>query len=181
MSTVAELLKDPVSVGVWTLDPDRSAIRFVNRTMWGAMKVNGAFTEFSGEGQISDTGTLLGRVDIKAASLDTKLRKRDEDLRSPTFLDVDRYPDISVAVTGAEPGPGETLELQADLTVKGATAPMPMRVTVTAGDDGAVRLTARTTVNRKKWGVTGNMLGMVGDKTTLSTDLVFRRAPGSAG
>jgi polyisoprenoid-binding protein YceI len=178
MSTVTELLKNPASVGVWTLDPDKSAIRFNNRTMWGAMKVNGAFTEFSGDGQITDTGTLLGRVDIKAASLNTKLRKRDEDLRSPTFLDVEKYPDISVVVTGAESGPGDTLELRADLTVKGATAPMPMRVTVTAADDGTVRLTTRTTVNRKKWGVTGNMMGMVGDKTTLSTDLVFRRAAG---
>ena len=178
MSTVTELLKNPASVGVWTLDPDRSTIRFNNRTMWGAMKVNGAFTEFSGDGQITDTGTLSGRVDIKAASLNTKLRKRDEDLRSPTFLDVDRYPEISVVVTGAEPGPGETLQLRADLTVKGATAPMPMRVKVTAGEDGAVRITTHTTVNRKKWGVTGNMMGMVGDKTTLSTELVFRRAAG---
>ena len=98
MSTVTELLKDPASVGVWTLDPDQSTIRFNNRTMWGAMKVNGAFTEFSGDGQITDTGTLSGRVDIKAASLNTKLHKRDDDLRSPTFLDVERYPDISVVV-----------------------------------------------------------------------------------
>ena len=178
MPTVTELLKNPASVGVWTLDPDRSTIRFNNRTMWGAMKVNGAFTEFSGDGQITDTGTLSGRVDIKAASLNTKLRKRDEDLRSPTFLDVETYPDISVVVTGAEPGPGETVELRADLTVKGATAPMPMRAKVTVHDDGAVQLTTHTTVNRKKWGVTGNMMGMVGDKTTLSTDLVFRRAAG---
>ena len=178
MSTVTELLKNPQLVGVWTLDHDQSTITFNNKTMWGAMKVNGAFTEFSGDGQITDTGTLSGRVDIKAASLNTKLRKRDEDLRSPTFLDVDRYPEISVVVTGAEPGPGETLQLRADLTVKGATAPMPMRVKVTAGEDGAVRITTHTTVNRKKWGVTGNMLGMVGDKTTLSTDLVFRRAAG---
>ena len=178
MSTVTELLKDPASVGVWTLDPDQSTIRFNNRTMWGAMKVNGAFTEFSGEGQIANAGTLSGRIDIKAASLNTKLRKRDEDLRSPTFLDVEKYPDISVVVTGAEPGPGETLELRADLTVKDSTAPMPMRAKVTVHDDGTVRLTSRTTVNRKKWGVTGNMMGMVGDKTTLSTELVFRRAAG---
>jgi polyisoprenoid-binding protein YceI len=178
MSTVAELLKNPESVGVWTLDPDRSTIRFNNKTMWGAMKVNGVFTEFSGDGQITDTGKLLGRVDIKAASLNTKLRRRDEDLLSPTFLDVEKYPDISVVVTGAEPGPGETLKLRADLTVKGTTAPMPMRANVTVRDDGAVRLTTQTTVNRKKWGVTGNMLGMVGDKTTLSTNLVFRRAAG---
>ena len=178
MSTVTELLKNLESVGVWTLDVDRSSIRFNNKTMWGAMKVNGIFTEFSGDGQITDTGTLFGRVDIKAASLNTKLRKRDEDLRSPTFLDVEKYPDISVVVTGAEPGPGETLNLRADLTVRGTTAPMPMRANVTVRDDGAVRLITQITVNRKKWGVTGNMLGMVGDKTTLSTDLVFRRAAG---
>ena len=81
-------------------------------------------------------------------------------------------------VLGVEPGPDETLKLRADLTVKGNTAPMPMRARVAVRDDGAVRLTTQTTVNRKKWGVTGNMLGMVGDKTTLSTTLVFRRAAG---
>src|ERR1700731_4317486 len=131
MSTVTELLNNPESVGVWTLDPDRSTIRFNNKTMWGAMKVNGVFTEFSGDGQITDTGTLFGRIDIKAASLNTKLLKRDEDLRSPTFLDVEKYPDISVVVTGAEPGRGETLKLRADLTVKGTTAPMPMQANLT--------------------------------------------------
>jgi polyisoprenoid-binding protein YceI len=178
MSTVTELLKNPESVGIWTLDADQSTIRFNNKTMWGAMKVNGAFTEFSGEGQITDTGTIFGRVEVNAASLNTKLRKRDEDLRSATFLDVEKYPDITVAVTGAEPGPGEAVELRADLTVKGTTAPMPVRANVTVGDDGTVRLTTQTTVNRKKWGVTGNMMGMVGDKTTLSTCLVFRRAAG---
>ena len=92
MSTVAELLNNPESVGVWTLDSDQSTITFNNKTMWGAMKVNGVFTEFSGDGQITNSGTLFGRVDIKAASLTTKLGKRDEDLRSPTFLDVDNSP-----------------------------------------------------------------------------------------
>ena len=119
MSTVTELLKSPESVGVWTLDPDRSTIRFNNKTMWGAMKVNGVFTEFTGDGQITDTGTLFGRVDIKAASLNTKLRKtrrgspgsdRHRSLvgsrqRSRMWRNT---PDISVVITGAEPGPGET-------------------------------------------------------------------------
>ena len=144
--------------------------------MWGAMKVHGAFTEVSGDGQITDTGTVIGRVDIKAASLNTKLRKRDEDLRGPTFLDVENYPDISVVATSAEPKGDNTVDLRADLTVKGHTAPMPMRANVQVLDDGAVRVTTQTTVKRKDWGVTGNMLGMVGDRTALSADLVFRRA-----
>src|SRR6201998_4096842 len=118
MSTVTELLKNHASFVVWTLDPEQSTIRFNNRTMWGAMKVHGAFTEFSGDGQITDTGTVFGRVDVKAASLNTKLRKRDEDLRGPTFWDVERYPDISVVATSAEPKGRDAVDVRADLTVK---------------------------------------------------------------
>ena len=92
MTTVTELLGNPESVGVWNLVPERSRITFRNKTMWGALKVHGVFTEFSGDGQITDTGRVFGRVDIKAASLNTKLRKRDEDLRGPTFLDVRNTP-----------------------------------------------------------------------------------------
>jgi polyisoprenoid-binding protein YceI len=176
MATVAELLSSPDSVGVWNLVPERSRITFRNKTMWGAMKVHGAFTEFSGDGQITDAGTIFGRVDIKAASLNTKLRKRDEDLSGPTFLDVENHPDIIVAVTSAEPKGGDTFDVGADLTVKGHTAPMPMRANVEVLEDGAVRVTTQTTVNRKDWGVTGNMMGMVGSKTTLSGSLVFKRA-----
>ena len=42
--------------------------------------------------------------------------------------------------------------------------------------DGAVRLTAQSTVNRHDFGVDGNMMGMIGDTTTISADVVFRRA-----
>ena len=178
MPTVKELLSDPKLVGVWNLDPDRSRITFRNKTMWGAMKVHGAFTQFSGGGEITEAGTISGRIDIKAASLNTKLRKRDDDLRSATFLDVANYPDITVVASGAEPGSGDAVDVTADLTVKGHTAPMPVRAKVEVLGDGELRLTAQTTVNRKDWGVTGNMLGMVGDRTTLSADLVFKHASG---
>ena len=55
MTTVAELLGNPESVGFWDLVPERSRITFRNKTMWGALKVHGVFTEFSGDGQITDT------------------------------------------------------------------------------------------------------------------------------
>ena len=55
--------------------------------MWGALRVHGVFSEFSGDGQITDTGRVFGRVDIKAASLNTELRKRDEDSRGlPSWM-----------------------------------------------------------------------------------------------
>ncbi len=96
---------------------------------------------------------VFGRVDIKAASLDTKLSKRDKHLRSADFFDVEKYPDISVVVTSAEGIGSDTVDLRANLTVKGTTAPMPLHAKVAVLDDGAVRVTAAADIKRKDFGV----------------------------
>jgi polyisoprenoid-binding protein YceI len=178
MSTVTTLLSNPQSTGGWSLVPDQSTIGFKTKTMWGLVPVKGRFTEFSGDGQITDGQTIFGRIDIKAASLDTKMRKRDEDLRSAKFFDVARYPDISVEVTGADDIAGDTVDLRAQLSVKGTTKPLTLKTKVALLDDGAVRLTTQTTIDRKDFGVEGNLAGMVVDKATVSADVVFRRATG---
>ena len=43
-------------------------------------------------------------------------------------------------------------------------------------DDGAVRVTTQVDINRKDFGVNGNIIGMVRDATSLTADVVFRRA-----
>jgi polyisoprenoid-binding protein YceI len=178
MLAVTTFLNSSESVGVWSLVPDASFIRFENKTMWGAMKVRGEFTEFSGDGQIQEARTVSGRIDVKTASVHTGLGKRDEDLRSASFFDVEKYPNITVAVTGGEPTGADRVNLQADLTAKGITAPLPLQVSVEVLDDGQVRLATQTTVARKQFAVEGNMFGMVGAKTTLKVSLVFRREAG---
>lgn len=174
MLAVTTFLSSPESVGVWSVVPERSSIQFENKTLWGAMKVRGAFTEFSGGGQIQDARTVYGRIDVKAASVNTGLGKRDEDLRSPGFFDVEKYPNITVMVAGGEPSGGNRVRLAAELTAKGITAPLPLQANVEVLDDGEVRLTTQTTVARKQFAVEGNMFGMVGAKTTLKVSLVFR-------
>lgn len=174
MSAVTTILNSPKSVGVWNLVPGQSSIRFENTTMWGALKVRGGFTEFSGDGEIKDAQTVSGRIDVKAASVDTGLHMRDADLRLANFFDVENYPAITVVVTGGEAIGADTVRLRADLTVKGVTAPLPLTVNVATLDDGAVQLTTKTTVTRKQFAVEGNMFGMVGAKTKLTASLVFR-------
>jgi polyisoprenoid-binding protein YceI len=174
MASTQKLLSNPASVGVWNVDPGRSTIGFKSKSLWGLAAVKGSFAEFSGDGQITDTQTVFGRVDIKAASLDTKLGKRDEHLRSDEYFDVAKFPDISVVVTSVEAIDGDTIDLRAQLTIKGTTAPLPLRTKVTVLDDGAVRLSAKATVDRKDFGVDGNMMGMAGDKAIISGDVVFR-------
>ena len=176
MPSTQALLSDSASVGVWTVDPHRSTIGFRAKSMWGLAPVKGRFTEFDGDGQITDTQTVFGRIDIRSASLDTKLAMRDKHLRSAEYFDVEKYPDITVVVTGAEAINCDIVDLRAQHTVKDTTAPLPLRAKVAPLDDGAVRLSAQTTIDRKEFGVDGNMMGMLTDKVTISGDVVFRRA-----
>ena len=56
---------------------DQSTIAVKAKSMWGLVPVKGRFTEFSGDGQVTAPQTVSGRIDIKAASLRTGIRKRD--------------------------------------------------------------------------------------------------------
>jgi polyisoprenoid-binding protein YceI len=176
MPTAQALLDDPASVGVWNVDPTRSTIGFQAKSTWGLTWVKGRFTDFDGHGQITDAQTIFGCINIHTASLDTKLGMRDQHLRSAEYFDAEKFPDISVVVTGAERINGDIVELRAELTVKSTTAPLPLRAKVAMLDGGAVRLSAQTTVDRKDFGVDGNLIGMLTDKVTISGDVVFCRA-----
>jgi polyisoprenoid-binding protein YceI len=176
MATAQELLENPASVGVWNVDPTRSTIGFSAKSMWGLSLVKGRFTEFDGDGQITDTEAIFGRIDITTASLDTKLGRRDRHLRSAEYFDAQKFPDICVVVTGAEAVDGDTVDLRARLTVKGTTAPVSLRARVAMVDNDSVRLSAQATVDRNDFGVHGNLIGMLTDEVTISGDVVFRRA-----
>jgi polyisoprenoid-binding protein YceI len=179
MAGIKEILDSPESAGVWRVVPDQSTIRFKSKSMWGLVPVKGSIKEFSGDGQISDGPTISGRIDIKTASLETGIRKRDEHLRSADFFEVEKYPETSLVITGVEAVDGDTVDLRAELTVKGTTKPLPLRAAVTVLGDGALRLTTQATINRKDFGVDGNLVGMVADDVTISGDVLFRRVQAS--
>ena len=176
MATLQELLGSPDAAGVWNLDSDRTTITFRAKSMWGLMPVKGTFNEFSGDGQVTGDGevtgggAVFGRVDIRADSM------RDRHLRSADYFDVEKFPDISIVVTAAEPSGEEGARLRASVTVKGTTLPIELPATVRVLDDGAVRVTTQATVDRSQFDVGGNLLGMVTKPVTISCDLVFTRA-----
>jgi polyisoprenoid-binding protein YceI len=176
MTTLETLLSDPDTAGVWNLVADRSSITFKTKNMWGLMSVRGQFTDVSGDGQLTGKGSVFGRLDIRAASLRTGIRRRDQHLRSADFFDVERFPDISIVVTGLQPTTGKAADLRASFTIKGITAPLPLPVTITELGDGSVRISGETEVDRAQFGLGWNKFGMIG-KTTASADVIFERAP----
>lgn len=172
MSAVQALLTDPTAIGNWQLVPARSSVRFKNKTLWGLVTVTGEFADLRGAGQAGADGAVSGELVIGAASCKTGIKKRDEHLRSADFFDVEKYPEIRVEVTGVESGD----HLRAALTVRGTTRPLRLPVTVERVNDGTVRLTTQTVIDRTQLGISGNMVGMMPTTTTLLADVVFAKA-----
>jgi polyisoprenoid-binding protein YceI len=176
MTTLETLLLDPDMSGVWNLDPKRSAITFKIKNMWGLLNVKGRFTEFSGDGQLTGKGAVFGRLDIRAASLSTGIGRRDNHLRSADFFDVERFGEISVVVTAVEPANGNAADLRANFTIKGITAPLPLPVTITELDDGSIRITGQTKIDRAQFDLGWNKFRMIGATARVAGDAVFVRA-----
>jgi polyisoprenoid-binding protein YceI len=177
MTTVETLLNDPDTAGVWTLVPDRSTIGFKIKNMWGLISVKGRFTDFNGDGQITGKGAIFGRLDIQVASLRTGIGKRDEHLRSADFFDAERFPEISVVVTAVQPTTGNAADLRTTFSIKGITAPVLLPVRITQLNDGSVRVSAQTEIDRDQFGLGWNRLGMVAKTATVSAEACFVRAP----
>ena len=99
---------------------------------------------------------------IQTKSVNTGVAKRDEDLRSPNFFDVAKYPTITFQSKRVEKKGDQTI-LVGDYTMHGVTKEMalPVKVTGPVKDPwGNTRLglEARTRLSRKDYGMTYNQV-----------------------
>ena len=159
--------------GSWTLDGARSQVRLATKSMWGMVPVRGVFGEVSGSGTVAGAGTVTGTLTVAAASIDTKIKKRDDHLRSADFFDAANYPDITFSVESISPA-ADGVTVAGGLTVRGTTRPVSFAAAV-SGDDAEVTIDAEVPVNRADYGLTFNQLGMMGIKSTITIHAVFTR------
>lgn len=110
--------------GAWSLDPAHSSVGAVAQHL-GISSVHGRFTDFGGRITIAED-VSRSRVDavIGAASIDTGNGMRDKHLRSPDFLDVDRYPEITYRSTGLTPAGPDRWSVHGELTMHGVSRPV---------------------------------------------------------
>jgi polyisoprenoid-binding protein YceI len=167
----------------WQLDPPHSSAQFSVRHL-GLSTVRGAFTKVSGSVQYDPANPPKSsiQVAIEAASVDTRVEMRDNDLRSPNFLDAQRYPTITFQSKKVESaGPGK-LKVTGDLTLHGITKEVILDVdgpTPAIKDPmGKQRLrmgaSATTKISRNDFGVSADA-GMVGDEVTITLDVEMTR------
>jgi polyisoprenoid-binding protein YceI len=114
-------------------------------------------------------------ITIDAASVDTRVERRDNDLRSDHFFDTTKYPTITFKSTRVEPaGPGK-LKVDGNLTLHGVTKPVTLEVegpSEPIKDRRGLRMgaSATTKINRTDFGMT-NMPGMVGTDVAITIDV----------
>jgi polyisoprenoid-binding protein YceI len=169
-----ELLKDGKLTGSWALDPARAEIGLKSKSMWGMLAVKGVFREVTGSGTVSAAGDVAGTVTVAAGSIDTKVKKRDEHLRSAHFFDVANTPDITFVAEQVTPS-GEGVTVTGALTVRDRTRPVSFPARVTVLDGTHVELDGELQVNRSDFGLTWNQLGMVSVHNTITVHAVFTR------
>jgi polyisoprenoid-binding protein YceI len=174
-SALQTMLKDGALAGSWTLDASRSAIGLRSKSMWGLAPVKGTFREVSGSGAVSADGQVSGTVTVAAASVDTKLSKRDTHLRSADFFDSDNHPHITFRVDRITPS-SQGVTVAGALTVRGRTRPVTFDAKVSTVNAGEVWFEAGIRVNRADFGLTWNQLGMASMHNTITIHAVFTRS-----
>jgi polyisoprenoid-binding protein YceI len=165
----------------WDIDVAHSAVHFYVRHMI-ISKVHGRFAKWSGALTLDpkDLARSSVEVHIDAASIDTQVADRDTHLRSPDFLDVAKFPELTFRSKRVEQA-GEGWRVVGDLTLHGVTREVALEAEFAGtGKDpwGNERagFSARTSLDRRDFGLkwnaaleTGGVL--VGEKVEIAIEL----------
>lgn len=148
--------------GTWDIDPVHSEISFSVRHLM-VSKVRGRFSDFSGSFVTADDPRQSSvEAEIALASIDTNAADRDAHLRSPDFFDVEHFPVMVYRSTGVRPD-GDGYVVEGELTLKGVTRSVPLRLEVhgflpqSPFGDARVGFTATGEIARDDFGMTFNI------------------------
>ncbi|WP_166459526.1 YceI family protein [Amycolatopsis pithecellobii] len=161
--------------GRYVVDPGRSEITFTAKHQFGLGTVRGGFSLRTAEITVTDPpASSAVRVSVDATSFDSGHKGRDGKVKSKTFLDVERHPEIAFESTGVTVDSAGNWTVRGILTARGEKAPVELAVVdaKTAGTE--LTLTATTVVDRYAHGITA-MKGMAGRHLHLTAQVRAHR------
>jgi polyisoprenoid-binding protein YceI len=129
----------------YKFDPSGSTIGFSVHQFLGT--THGKFAKFNGKIDVDrehpENSSVTAQIDVR--SIDTRIKKRDDHLRSAEFFNVEKFPQItfksrSVKQTGPQSG-----DILGDLTIHGVTRPVTLHVKL---------LTPLNQTSQTRWAVT---------------------------
>ncbi|MDG4803953.1 YceI family protein [Micromonospora sp. WMMD980] len=148
--------------GTYLLDASHKRVGFVGRHMM-VSKVRGDFADATATITVTeDPMHSTVTASIQAASITTAQADRDAHLRSPEFLDVEKFPTLEFRSTGVKSREGNEFVLSGELTIKDVTRPVDLEVEFEGvgrspfGED-IFGFSAHTEIDREDFGLTWNV------------------------
>ncbi|SMO85998.1 YceI family protein [Fodinibius sediminis] len=128
LTFILTLLILPVSVfaqDTWVEDPAHSKLGFTV-THLGIADVPGYFGDYDVtiEASKEDFSDAQVELTVQTASIDTRVEKRNNHLKSPDFFNVEKYPTMTFKSMDIKEVGDDKYELTGDLTLHGVTKPV---------------------------------------------------------
>lgn len=128
LTFILTLLILPMSVfaqDTWVEDPAHSKLGFTV-THLGIADVPGYFGEYDVTIEASEEDFSDAQVEltVQTASIDTRVEKRNNHLKSADFFNVEKYPTMTFKSTDIKEVGDDKYELTGDLTLHGVTKPV---------------------------------------------------------
>jgi polyisoprenoid-binding protein YceI len=129
----------------YRFDPSGSTIGFSVHQFLGT--THGKFTKFSGRIEVDrehpENSSVTAQIDVR--SIDTRIKKRDDHLRSAEFFNVEKYPQITFKSRSVKQAGPQSGDILGDLTIHGVTKPITLHVKL---------VTPLNETGRTRWAVT---------------------------
>jgi polyisoprenoid-binding protein YceI len=171
VSSVQSVPAQPVT---YRVDPVHSFVLFRVKHMNTAYAY-GRFNSFSGTIVVNEQDPAKSSVEfeIDANSIDTGNGQRDDHLRSPDFFNVRQYPKITFKSTSVRRINNNTLEVKGDLTIRGTTRPLTVRVTYVGKGRNPrgqeiIGFETTFTIKRSQFGVSYGLNGGLSDEVRVT-------------
>ncbi len=176
----------------YKLDPAHSTAQFVVRHMM-ITNVRGGFSGVQGKVVYDPENPAASSVDvvIDANTINTQEADRDKHLKSPDFLDVEKYPTITLKSRSITPDGNGELSLKGDLTIHGVTREVVLKVEVPSAEtkdpwgNARIGASASTRIKRSDFGLTWNAAlesggFLVGDNLKIELEVSLIKAQGES-
>ncbi|HEV3224727.1 MAG TPA: YceI family protein [Puia sp.] len=171
-------------ISKWKVDPNHSEVQFKVKHL-AISNVSGTFKIFNGivEAGNEDFNNASIHFEIDTNSIDTNNAERDNHLKSPMFLDTEKFPKI--VFDGALQKAEDDFILSGELTIQETKRNIKMETEFTgigAGRFGDTRAGFEVTgkINRKEYGLNFSLLTeagslVVGEEIKLHFDIQLQK------
>jgi polyisoprenoid-binding protein YceI len=130
------------------------------------MTVTGHFERFDGTLESRGEHGLQAALTLDATGVDTGNAKRDKNLRSADFFDVDQHPTVEFVSTNASTFGDGRLRISGELTAARKTVPVEAGATLRASA-GRIEIDGEAVVDRTRFDMTWSPLGMASSTARL--------------